>query len=213
MARAFTLKRTAAAAAVSSVLLCGLAACGSDTVDNSAGNSETSIPSVTVSSKADDKNSDKGSSSDKDDKSSSDKDDKNSGSSDQKDHKDQKDNNASSGQNSSAGGEVVPNPRDGSVDKVDEVPRVDGRTEEDKEFLKSLKDKNIDLSKAEGGAKGMEDSLIAAGRSYCRTSQDGQQDLLVPVAAGQLETKGIVKGDPRDAEKIIVDAAKSAYCG
>ncbi len=119
--------------------------------------------------------------------------------------------------------------QDGSVERVEAPPAGAERTAADKDFLATLQQQGIDLQEAGEKAaaaaaelgieqpasaaeltRGIEDSLIAAGHSYCNTPE-GNSDLLIPLAAGQLQAKGLV-ADPREAEKIIIDAARSAYC-
>lgn len=190
--------RVAAGAACAALLsLATLTACGGDeTVDNSA--ESTTVPSVTESAteKSDDK---------KDDE-------------DAKDGADDKD-----GESGSSEGNDAPEPagdrsgapaQDGAVDEVDDIPSGAQRSDQDKDFLKRLKDGGIDLAKANDAAEigGLEDQLIAAGHAHCTAEGGGQADVYTPLAAGQLEANGVIDGDPKKAEDAIREAAKSAYC-
>lgn len=188
--------RVAAGAACAALLsLATLTACGGDeTVDNSA--ESTTVPSVTES--ATEK-------SDGDDK-------------DGKDAKDDVD-----GESGSSEGNDAPEPagdrdgapaQDGAVDEVDDIPSGAQRSDEDKDFLKRLKDSGVDLAKANDAAEigGLEDQLIAAGHAHCTAEGGGQADVYTPLAAGQLEANGVIDGDPKKAEDAIREAAKSAYC-
>lgn len=190
--------RAAAGAACAALLsLATLTACGGDeTVDNSA--ESTTVPSVTESSSETEK-------SDGDDK-------------DGKDAKDDKD-----GESGPSEGNDAPEPagdrggapaQDGAVDEVDDIPSGAQRSDEDKDFLKRLKDSGIDLAKANDAAEigGLEDQLIAAGHAHCTAEGGGQADVYTPLAAGQLEANGVIDGDPKKAEDAIRKAAKSAYC-
>lgn len=187
--------RVAAGAACAALLsLATLTACGGDeTVDNSA--ESTTVPSVTESAT---------------EKSDDDK--------DGKDAKDGKD-----GESGSSEGNDAPEPagdrgdapaQDGAVDEVDDIPSGAQRSDEDKDFLKRLKDSGIDLAKANDAAEigGLEDQLIAAGHAHCTAEGGGQADVYTPLAAGQLEANGVIDGDPKKAEDAIRKAAKSAYC-
>ncbi|MCZ9290396.1 DUF732 domain-containing protein [Corynebacterium evansiae] len=186
--------RVAAGAACAALLsLATLTACGGDeTVDNSA--ESTTVPSVTESAteKSDDK--------------------------DGKDGADDKD-----GESGSSEGNDAPEPAgdrggvpasDGTVDEVDDIPSGAQRSDQDKDFLKRLKDGGIDLAKANDAAEigGLEDQLIAAGHAHCTAEGGGQADVYTPLAAGQLEANGVIDGDPKKAEDAIREAAKSAYC-
>ena len=186
--------RVAAGAACAALLsLATLTACGGDeTVDNSA--ESTTVPSVTESAteKSDDK--------------------------DGKDGADDKD-----GESGSSEGNDAPEPagdrdgapaQDGAVDEVDDIPSGTQRSDQDKDFLKRLKDGGIDLAKANDAAEigGLEDQLIAAGHAHCTAEGGGQADVYTPLAAGQLEANGVIDGDPKKAEDAIREAAKSAYC-
>ena len=186
--------RVAAGAACAALLsLATLTACGGDeTVDNSA--ESTTVPSVTESAteKSDDK--------------------------DGKDGADDKD-----GESGSSEGNDAPEPagdrdgapaQDGAVDEVDDIPSGTQRSDQDKDFLKRLKDSGIDLAKANDAAEigGLEDQLIAAGHAHCTAEGGGQADVYTPLAAGQLEANGVIDGDPKKAEGAIREAAKSAYC-
>ncbi len=186
--------RVAAGAACAALLsLATLTACGGDeTVDNSA--ESTTVPSVTESAteKSDDK--------------------------DGKDGADDKD-----GESGSSEGNDAPEPAgdrggvpasDGTVDEVDDIPSGAQRSDQDKDFLKRLKDSGIDLAKANDAAEigGLEDQLIAAGHAHCTAEGGGQADVYTPLAAGQLEANGVIDGDPKKAEDAIRKAAKSAYC-
>ncbi len=186
--------RVAAGAACAALLsLATLTACGGDeTVDNSA--ESTTVPSVTESAteKSDDK--------------------------DGKDGADDKD-----GESGSSEGNDAPEPAgdrggvpasDGTVDEVDDIPSGAQRSDQDKDFLKRLKDSGIDLAKANDAAEigGLEDQLIAAGHAHCTAEGGGQADVYTPLAAGQLEANGVIDGDPKKAEDAIREAAKSAYC-
>lgn len=103
---------------------------------------------------------------------------------------------------------------DGTVDEVDDIPSGAQRSDQDKDFLKRLKDSGIDLAKANDAAEigGLEDQLIAAGHAHCTAEGGGQADVYTPLAAGQLEANGVIDGDPKKAEDAIRKAAKSAYC-
>lgn len=190
--------RVAAGAACAALLsLATLTACGGDeTVDNSA--ESTTVPSVTESATETEK-------SDGDDK-------------DGKDAKDDKDSESGSSEDNDApepagdrGGAPA---QDGAVDEVDDIPSGAQRSDEDKDFLKRLKDSGIDLAKANDAAEigGLEDQLIAAGHAHCTAEGGGQADVYTPLAAGQLEANGVIDGDPKKTEDAIRKAAKSAYC-
>lgn len=189
--------RVAAGAACAALLsLATLTACGGDeTVDNSA--ESTTVPSVTESATETEK------------------------SDDDKDGKDAKD--GKDGESGSSEGNDAPEPagdrgdapaQDGAVDEVDDIPSGAQRSDEDKDFLKRLKDSGIDLAKANDAAEigGLEDQLIAAGHAHCTAEGGGQADVYTPLAAGQLEANGVIDGDPKKAEDAIREAAKSAYC-
>lgn len=191
--------RVAAGAACAALLsLATLTACGGDeTVDNSA--ESTTVPSVTESASETEK-------SDGDDG---------------KDGKDGKDGEDS--ESGSSEGNDAPEPagdrdgapaQDGAVDEVDNIPSGTQRSDQDKDFLKRLKDSGIDLAKANDAAEigGLEDQLIAAGHAHCTAEGGGQADVYTPLAAGQLEANGVIDGDPKKAEDAIREAAKSAYC-
>ena len=191
--------RVAAGAACAALLtLATLTACGGDeTVDNSA--ESTTVPSVTESASETEK-------SDGDDG---------------KDAKDGKDGEDS--ESGSSEGNDAPEPagdrdgapaQDGAVDEVDNIPSGTQRSDQDKDFLKRLKDSGIDLAKANDAAEigGLEDQLIAAGHAHCTAEGGGQADVYTPLAAGQLEANGVIDGDPKKAEDAIREAAKSAYC-
>lgn len=191
--------RVAAGAACAALLsLATLTACGGDeTVDNSA--ESTTVPSVTESATETEK---------------SDGDDDKDG----KDAKDDKDSESGSSEDNDApepagdrGGAPA---QDGAVDEVDDIPSGAQRSDEDKDFLKRLKDSGIDLAKANDAAEigGLEDQLIAAGHAHCTAEGGGQADVYTPLAAGQLEANGVIDGDPKKAEDAIRKAAKSAYC-
>ncbi|MHA7687673.1 hypothetical protein ACX9MK_08780 [Corynebacterium evansiae] len=188
--------RVAAGAACAALLsLATLTACGGDeTVDNSA--ESTTVPSVTESVTETEKSDDK----------------------DGKDGADDKD-----GESGSSEGNDAPEPAgdrggvpasDGTVDEVDDIPSGAQRSDQDKDFLKRLKDGGIDLAKANDAAEigGLEDQLIAAGHAHCTAEGGGQADVYTPLAAGQLEANGVIDGDPKKAEDAIREAAKSAYC-
>lgn len=190
--------RVAAGAACAALLsLATLTACGGDeTVDNSA--ESTTVPSVTESATETEK-------SDGDDK-------------DGKDAKDDKDSESGSSEDNDApepagdrGGAPA---QDGAVDEVDDIPSGAQRSDQDKDFLKRLKDSGIDLAKANDAAEigGLEDQLIAAGHAHCTAEGGEQADVYTPLAAGQLEANGVIDGDPKKAEDAIRKAAKSAYC-
>lgn len=104
--------------------------------------------------------------------------------------------------------------QDGNVNEVDQVPTQASRTPEDEKYLSMLKDKGVDVTKAEGSDKtgGLEDQVIAAGRAHCEAKKDNKPDIFLPVAAGQLTTMGVYQGEPQEAEKIMQDAATEAYC-
>lgn len=186
--------RVAAGAACAALLsLATLTACGGDeTVDNSA--ESTTVPSVTESAteKSDDK--------------------------DGKDGADDKDGESGSSEGNdapeSAGDRGGAPASDGTVDEVDDIPSGAQRSDQDKDFLKRLKDSGIDLAKANDAAEigGLEDQLIAAGHAHCTAEGGGQADVYTPLAAGQLEANGVIDGDPKKAEDAIRKAAKSAYC-
>ena len=177
-----------------------LTACGGDeTVDNSA--ESTTVPSVTESEESKD-----GKDKDGEDKDGKDKD------------KDGEDGESGSAEDSEAsapaGGRDGAPAQDGTVDEVDEIPSGTQRSDEDKDFLNRLKDGGIDLSKANDAEEigGLEAQLIAAGHAHCTAEGGGQADVYTPLAAGQLETNGVIDGDPKKAEDAIREAAKSAYC-
>lgn len=173
-----------------------LTACGGDeTVDNSA--ESTTVPSVTESDESESE------------KSKDDKDDKD------KDGEDGESGSAEDSEASAPAGDRDGAPaQDGTVDEVDEIPSGTQRSDEDKDFLNRLKDGGIDLSKANDAEEigGLEDQLIAAGHAHCTAEGGGQADVYTPLAAGQLETNGVIDGDPKKAEDAIREAAKSAYC-
>ncbi|HIW95852.1 MAG TPA: DUF732 domain-containing protein [Candidatus Corynebacterium gallistercoris] len=108
----------------------------------------------------------------------------------------------------------APAPQDGGVDQVEEVPSAPERSAEDEEFLAVLKDKGIDLGSVEGAgnAGGLEDQVIAAGKSQCGAQREGSPEVFLPVAAGQLTTQGVTDKDPEQVEKILRDAVNSSYC-
>ena len=188
--------RVAAGAACAALLtLATLTACGGDeTVDNSA--ESTTVPSVTESASETEK-------SDGDDgKDAKDGEDSESGSSEDNDAPEP------------AGDRDGAPAQDGAVDEVDNIPSGTQRSDQDKDFLKRLKDSGIDLAKADDAAEigGLEDQLIAAGHAHCTAEGGGQADVYTPLAAGQLEANGVIDGDPKKAEDAIREAAKSAYC-
>ncbi|MCG7457164.1 DUF732 domain-containing protein [Corynebacterium sp. c24Ua_83] len=189
--------RVAAGAACAALLsLATLTACGGDeTVDNSA--ESTTVPSVTESATATEKSDD-----DKDGKDGADDKDGESGSSEGNDAPEP------------AGDRDGAPAQDGAVDEVDDIPSGTQRSDQDKDFLKRLKDGGIDLAKANDAAEigGLEDQLIAAGHAHCTAEGGGQADVYTPLAAGQLEANGVIDGDPKKAEDAIREAAKSAYC-
>ena len=189
--------RVAAGAACAALLsLATLTACGGDeTVDNSA--ESTTVPSVTESATATEKSDD-----DKDGKDGADDKDGESGSSEGNDAPEP------------AGDRGGAPASDGTVDEVDDIPSGAQRSDQDKDFLKRLKDSGIDLAKANDAAEigGLEDQLIAAGHAHCTAEGGGQADVYTPLAAGQLEANGVIDGDPKKAEGAIREAAKSAYC-
>lgn len=189
--------RVAAGAACAALLsLATLTACGGDeTVDNSA--ESTTVPSVTESATETEKSDDK-----KDDEDGADDKDGESGSSEGNDAPE------------SAGDRGGAPASDGTVDEVDDIPSGAQRSDQDKDFLKRLKDSGIDLAKANDAAEigGLEDQLIAAGHAHCTAEGGGQADVYTPLAAGQLEANGVIDGDPKKAEDAIREAAKSAYC-
>lgn len=189
--------RVAAGAACAALLsLATLTACGGDeTVDNSA--ESTTVPSVTESATETEKSDDK-----KDDEDGADDKDGESGSSESNDAPE------------SAGDRGGAPASDGTVDEVDDIPSGAQRSDQDKDFLKRLKDSGIDLAKANDAAEigGLEDQLIAAGHAHCTAEGGGQADVYTPLAAGQLEANGVIDGDPKKAEDAIRKAAKSAYC-
>lgn len=189
--------RLAAGAACAALLsLATLTACGGDeTVDNSA--ESTTVPSVTESATETEKSDDN-----KDDEDGADDKDGESGSSESNDAPE------------SAGDRGGAPASDGTVDEVDDIPSGAQRSDQDKDFLKRLKDSGIDLAKANDAAEigGLEDQLIAAGHAHCTAEGGGQADVYTPLAAGQLEANGVIDGDPKKAEDAIRKAAKSAYC-
>lgn len=189
--------RVVAGAACAALLsLATLTACGGDeTVDNSA--ESTTVPSVTESATETEKSDDK-----KDDEDGADDKDGESGSSESNDAPE------------SAGDRGGAPASDGTVDEVDDIPSGAQRSDQDKDFLKRLKDSGIDLAKANDAAEigGLEDQLIAAGHAHCTAEGGGQADVYTPLAAGQLEANGVIDGDPKKAEDAIRKAAKSAYC-
>lgn len=188
--------RVAAGAACAALLtLATLTACGGDeTVDNSA--ESTTVPSVTESASETEK------SDGKDAKDGEDSEDSESGSSEDNDAPEP------------AGDRDGAPAQDGAVDEVDNIPSGTQRSDQDKDFLKRLKDSGIDLAKANDAAEigGLEDQLIAAGHAHCTAEGGGQADVYTPLAAGQLEANGVIDGDPKKAEDAIREAAKSAYC-
>lgn len=111
-------------------------------------------------------------------------------------------------------GNSAPDANDSGAEEVDQVPAGTGRSEEDQKYLEELKNNDIDLSKVDGASDpgGVEDQLIAAGRGYCTAKAEDRPDVFTALAAGQLQTQGIVDKDPQEIEKVIVDAADSAYC-
>lgn len=189
--------RVAAGAACAALLsLATLTACGGDeTVDNSA--ESTTVPSVTESATETEKSDDN-----KDDKDGADDKDGESGSSEGNDAPEP------------AGDRDGAPAQDGAVDEVDDIPSGTQRSDQDKDFLKRLKDGGIDLAKVNDAAEigGLEDQLIAAGHAHCTAEGGGQADVYTPLAAGQLEANGVIDGDPKKAEDAIREAAKSAYC-
>lgn len=192
--------RVVAGAACAALLsLATLTACGGDeTVDNSA--ESTTVPSVTESATETEKSDESKDS--KDDETDKDGEDRESGSSEDNDAPE------------SAGDRGGAPASDGTVDEVDDIPSGAQRSDQDKDFLKRLKDGGIDLAKANDAAEigGLEDQLIAAGHAHCTAEGGGQADVYTPLAAGQLEANGVIDGDPKKAEDAIRKAAKSAYC-
>lgn len=191
--------RVAAGAACAALLsLATLTACGGDeTVDNSA--ESTTVPSVTESATETEKADGDEDSEGKDGEGSEDGE---SGSSEGNDAPE------------SAGDRGGAPASDGTVDEVDDIPSGAQRSDQDKDFLKRLKDSGIDLAKANDAAEigGLEDQVIAAGHAHCTAEGGGQADVYTPLAAGQLEANGVIDGDPKKAEDAIREAAKSAYC-
>lgn len=170
-----------------------LTACGGDeTVDNSA--DSTTVPSVTESTSETAKSGE----ADESDKSKDD---------------DSDPSDSSDAPSSAAEGGGAP-AHDGAVDEVDEIPSGTQRSDKDKDFLKRLKDGGVDLAKADDAADigGLEDQVIAAGHAHCTAEGGGKEDVYTPLAAGQLQTNGVIDGDPKKAEDAIREAAKSAYC-
>lgn len=170
-----------------------LTACGGDeTVDNSA--DSTTVPSVTESTSETAKSGE----ADESDKSKDD---------------DSDPSDSSDAPSSAAEGGGAP-AHDGAVDEVDEIPSGTQRSDKDKDFLKRLKDGGVDLAKADDEADigGLEDQVIAAGHAHCTAEGGGKEDVYTPLAAGQLQTNGVIDGDPKKAEDAIREAAKSAYC-
>ncbi len=192
--------RVAAGAACAALLsLATLTACGGDeTVDNSA--ESTAVPSVTESASETEKSD--GDDDKKDDKDGADDKDDESGSSESNDAP------------APAGDRGGAPASDGAVDEVDDIPSGAQRSDQDKDFLKRLKDSGVDLAKANDAAEigGLEDQVIAAGHAHCTAEGGGQADVYIPLAAGQLEANGVIDGDPKKAEDAIREAAKSAYC-
>lgn len=171
-------------AAAAATTLLGLTACGDDsTVDNSQ--SEIAIPSVSESAKPSDSAAD------------------------------ESDGAESASSEAPAPNNPAPAPQDSGAEEVDSVPAAPTRTPEDEKFLNQLRDEGIDLAKLENGNApgGMEDQLIAAARGYCQTEQAGSPDVFTALAAGQLKAQGVIDREPQDIQPIIVDAARSAYCG
>ncbi|AHW65451.1 Putative secreted protein [Corynebacterium glyciniphilum AJ 3170] len=100
-------------------------------------------------------------------------------------------------------------PRDGEVNEVEEPGgEAAPRTSEDDAFLAELKDKDIDLEDS-----AIQDQVIAAAREQCLANEEGRDGFAVPMIAGQLEVQELTKVSAEDAERIIVEAAESNYCG
>lgn len=108
-----------------------------------------------------------------------------------------------------------PLPQDSGAEEVENVPAAQGRSEQDDDYLKRLKDGGIDLSDVPGAKEpgGVEDQLIAVAHGYCQTQAAGAPDVFTALAAGQLETQGVIKDrKPEDMQPVIADAATKAYC-
>ena len=171
-------------AVAAATTLLGLTACGDDsTVDNSQ--SEIAIPSVSESAKPGDSAAE------------------------------ESDGAESSSSEASAPNNSAPAPQDSGAEEVDSIPGGSSRTPEDENYLTKLRDGGIDLGKIDGANApgGIEDQMIAAARGYCQTEQAGSPDVFTALAAGQLKTQGVVDREPQELQPIIVDAARSAYCG
>ncbi|WP_312979085.1 DUF732 domain-containing protein [Corynebacterium sp.] len=100
-------------------------------------------------------------------------------------------------------------PRDGEVNEVEEPGgEAAPRTSEDDAFLDQLKDNDIDLEDP-----AIQDQVIAAAREQCLANEEGRDGFAVPMIAGQLEVQELTTLSAEDAERIIVEAAESNYCG
>lgn len=100
-------------------------------------------------------------------------------------------------------------PRDGEVNEVEEPGgEAAPRTSEDDAFLDQLKDNDIDLEDS-----AIQDQVIAAAREQCLANEEGRDGFAVPMIAGQLEVQELTTLSAEDAERIIVEAAESNYCG
>ena len=100
-------------------------------------------------------------------------------------------------------------PRDGEVNEVEEPGgEAAPRTSEDDAFLDQLKDNYIDLEDS-----AIQDQVIAAAREQCLANEEGRDGFAIPMIAGQLEVQELTTLSAEDAERIIVEAAESNYCG
>ncbi|WP_459612846.1 DUF732 domain-containing protein [Corynebacterium urogenitale] len=164
--------------------LFGLTACGDDsTVDNSQ--SEVAIPSVSESAKPSDSATEESGDAETSDSEASDR------------------------------NNPAPAPEDSGAEEVESIPELSNRTPEDEDYLNKLREGGIDLGKvdAANAPGGIEDQLIAAARGFCQTEEAGSPDVFTALAAGQLKTQGVIDREPQELQPIIVDAARSAYCG
>ncbi|WJZ03864.1 DUF732 domain-containing protein [Corynebacterium freiburgense] len=99
-----------------------------------------------------------------------------------------------------------PSVQDRAAQEISSLPEITPeRSSEDKDYLGTLKDKNVKV-------EGIEDQLIAAATEVCRANELGQQSFTVDAVAGQLIEQGRSSQSPEEVAKIIADAAKSAYC-
>ncbi|QNH95398.1 DUF732 domain-containing protein [Corynebacterium anserum] len=106
-------------------------------------------------------------------------------------------------------------PQDSGAEEVEDVPGGTSRSEQDNDYLKRLKDGGIDLGTVQGAQQpgGVEDQLIAVAHGYCQTKAAGTPDVFTALAAGQLETQGVIKNrKAEEMQPVIADAATEAYC-